>query len=438
MPVDPVEMAIVKRAYDTRVREIIARTGNADLFPDLDIPRGTRATWVRRGPRDIVGLDEELDAQATLLDRFAKFEHRVRVLTALLRLVLIMLRLSGFRVHMPRIPEGKDKQALLFAVAKARAVLPLAAVLKVLHVSASRYHAWVRSESECELDDRSSCPQTMPQRLTGTEVLSIKALVLSVAHRHMSIRALALHAQRVGDVLAHPVTWYKLVREHGWTRPRTREYPRKPKVGIRAVVPNEAWHVDTTIIKLLDGTKAYLHAVIDNYSRKILAWTVSDTMSPTSTYRVLVDAAKQLPGVTTNVIMDSGSENLNSTVDTLFDGEKLKRILALVDVSYSNSMIEAWWRSLRHQWLYLHHLDTIATVRRLTAFYVHEHNTVMPHSAFEGQTPDEMYFGRGAGVPEELALRRFEARRRRLEENKRRQCTACPRARMDGKGEVAA
>jgi transposase InsO family protein len=431
-------MAIVKRAYDTRVREIIARTGNANLFPELDISRGTRATWVRRGPRDIVGLDEELDEQATLLDRLAKLERGVRVLTALLRLVITMLRLSGFRVHMPRIPEGRDKQALLFAVARARAVLPLASVLKVLHLSPSRYHAWLRAEQECELDDRSSCPQAMPQRLTGGEVLSIKSLVLSTAHRHMSIRALALHAQRVGDVLAHPVTWYKLIRERGWIRPRTREYPQKPKIGVRTVWPNEAWHVDTTIIKLLDGTKAYLHAVIDNYSRKILAWTVSDTMNPSSTYRVLVDAAKQLPSVTTNVIMDSGSENLNRIVDPLFDGEKMRRILALVDVSYSNSMIAVWWRSLRHQWLYLHHLDALATVRRPTAFYVQEHNTVMPHSAFEGQTPDEMYFGRGARVPEELALRRLDARRRRLEENKRRQCAACPRAGLDDKGEIAA
>jgi len=153
---------------------------------------------------------------------------------------------------------------------------------------------------------------------------------------------------------------------------------------------------------------------------------------------VLVEAAKQLPSVATSVIMDSVSENLNRIVDPLFDGEKMKRILALVDVSYSNSMIEAWWRSLRHQWLYLHHLDTIATVRRLTAFYVHEHNTVMPHSAFDGQTPDEMYFGRGEHLPDELALRRFEARRRRLEENKRRQCAACPRAGLDENGEVAA
>jgi len=162
-------MAIVKRAYDTRVREIIARTGNANLFPELDIPRGTRATWVRRGPREIVGLDEELDSQATLLDRLAKLEHRVRVLTALLRLVLTMLRLSEFRVHMPRIPEGKNKQALLFAVAKARAVLPLAAVLKVLHVSASRYHAWVRSESECELMAAGWRRFTQPHTVSSTK-----------------------------------------------------------------------------------------------------------------------------------------------------------------------------------------------------------------------------------------------------------------------------
>ena len=183
----------------------------------------------------------------------------------------------------------------------------------------------------------------------------MKDMVLSPSYRHMSIRALALHAQRVGEVLAHPVTWYKVIRERGWKQSRTREYPACPTVGIRAAEPNEAWHVDTTIIKLLDGSKAYLHAVIDNYSRRILSWTVAATMTPTSTYAVLVDAAKQLQTAATTVIMDSGTENVNRTVDALFDGEKMKRILALVDVTYSNSMIEAWWRSLRHQWLYLHH-----------------------------------------------------------------------------------
>ena len=56
-----------------------------------------------------------------------------------------------------------------------------------------------------------------------------------------------------------------------------------------------------------------------------------------------------------------------------------------------------------HQWLFLHPLDRVATICRLVAFYVHEHNHVLPDSAFRGQTPNERYFGtggRGAGGPD--------------------------------------
>jgi len=104
------------------------------------------------------------------------------------------------------------------------------------------------------------------------------------------------------------------------------------------------------------------------------------------------------------------------------------RVRALVDVTFSNSKIEAWWRSLKHQWLYLNQLYTLADVRRLTEFYVHQHNSVMPHAAFEGQTPDEMYYGTGAHVVDELKARREEARRQRLDENRRAVCSVCPRA----------
>jgi hypothetical protein len=83
-------------------------------------------------------------------------------------------------------------------------------------------------------------------------------------HRHMSLRALALHAQRIGKVLASPSTWYRMVRKVGWRRPRNRVYPPKSKIGIRAKAPGELLHLDVTIIRLLDGTRAYLHAVIDN------------------------------------------------------------------------------------------------------------------------------------------------------------------------------
>jgi hypothetical protein len=68
----------------------------------------------------------------------------------------------------------------------------------------------------------------------------------------------------------------------------------------------------------------------------------------------------------------------------------LARVGAQVEVTFSNSMIEAFWRSLKHSWLFLHALDNFAALARLVEFYVTAHNQVMPHSAFEGQTPDEM------------------------------------------------
>jgi hypothetical protein len=102
----------------------------------------------------------------------------------------------------------------------------------------------------------------------------IQDLVTSDEYRHVPTGTLARLAQRLGKVFASASTWYRLVRDHKWRRPRQRIHPAKPKIGIRASRPNEIWHIDTTLIRLLDGSRAYLHAVIDNFSRRILASVV--------------------------------------------------------------------------------------------------------------------------------------------------------------------
>jgi len=56
---------------------------------------------------------------------------------------------------------------------------------------------------------------------------------------------------------------------------------------------------------------------------------------------------------------------------------------------------------------------------------VTQHNEELPHSAFRGQTPDEMYFDKGKDVSDQLETRRAEARSRRLAENRRRSCGVC-------------
>ena len=132
------------------------------------------------------------------------------------------------------------------------------------------------------------------------------------------------------------------------------------------------------------------------------------------------------------MLADAGVENVNAQIDALLATGVLRRLLAMTELKFSNSMIEAWWRSLKHHWLFLHALDSVATVRRLVAFYVDEHNRVLPHSAFRGQTPDEMYFGTGDAIPAELASRADAARRARLQANRSVTCETCPALIGDG------
>ena len=70
-------------------------------------------------------------------------------------------------------------------------------------------------------------------------------------------------------------------------------------------------------------------------------------------------------------------------------------------------------------------LESYASVKRLVAFYVQAHNTQIPHSAFKGQTPEEMYAGRGADIPQRLDVSKAQARAARLQANRAVACSQC-------------
>jgi hypothetical protein len=358
-------------AYDHRIREQVVRSGTRCLPKHIRIPRSTVSTWRRRGSRPVVTIEPPDQDRQQLLDAITRLERQKRVLAAVVRILMALLRAFGISLAGERLPECAAKTGILRAIASAKAFLPLAVILRIVHLEPGRYHAWNRRAAgpACGLVDRSSCPRTSPSQLTPTEMANIKDMVLAPENRHMALGTLALHAQRIGKVFASASTWAKLVRERGWLRPRLRIHPAKPTVGVRTAAPNEIWHVDVSVLKLLNGTKAYVHAVIDNYSRKILAWMVAPRLEPTGTCQLLFAASKHIVCAGQPLVyVDSGIENVNSTVDAALFTACLNRVLAQVDVGYSNSMIEAFWRSLKYQWLFLNSLDSIERLRVLIQF----------------------------------------------------------------------
>ena len=310
-----IQATLPRRTYDHGIREGICETRDPDtrrlrlLLPELQIPESTIRCWLHRGAVDVETVDVLEDDRLKLLTENRELQRRVAFLGAMVGVLVASIRVSKSRLDFERTLDPNSKQIVMRAIERSKKAMPLTAALRVAGISASRYHSWRRAEKGCGLEDQPSCPRTMPSRLTSDEVAGIEAMVVSRDHRFMSVRVLALHAQRIGKVFASPTAWYRLIRQRGWRRPRTRVHPPKPKIGVRATAPGELLHLDVTIIKLLDGTRTFPHAVIDNYSRRILSWTLETRLGSGATCRVLGESAMEIAGKVEGALLvsDAGS-----------------------------------------------------------------------------------------------------------------------------------
>jgi putative transposase len=233
-----------QRKYDHRLRELVRATGNIEVALKRGVPPSTARGWVKATQAEVVTIDVADMNILQLQQEVLALRKRIRRLLALLRLVMVLLKIAGFSLANARIPDQQEKHKLLRAIERSRSVLPLRIVLGVLRLSHSRYHSWKREE-ECGLEDMPSCPRVSPHQLTTAEIATIKEMVISEEYRHVPTGTLALLAQRLGKVFASPSTWYRLVRLYHWRRPRKRVHPSKPKAGIRASRPNKPSHQST-------------------------------------------------------------------------------------------------------------------------------------------------------------------------------------------------
>ena len=278
-----------KRIYDHRLRDCVRETGNVGIAKKLGVPRTTISSWLDTPRQDVISHEVfDLD-DLQVRRRILKLERRLRKVTAIALLLLSLIRIFNIRLDHERLPEGKRKIKLLRVVDRAQKVLPLRLALRILQLSAARYHEWLRAEKNgCRLDDASSCPKVHSTQLTPEELSVMHEMSTSPEYRHVSTGRLAALAERMGKVFASASTWHRYIRLLDWRRPRKRIHPAKPTVGLRCISPDATWHIDTTVIRLLDGTKAYLQAIIDNFSRRILAWQLGPKLEPAATATLLV------------------------------------------------------------------------------------------------------------------------------------------------------
>ena len=154
--------------------------------------------------------------------------------------------------------------------------------------------------------------------------------------------------------------------------------------------PNQVWAMDITYIPMARGF-VYLCAVVDWFSRRVLAWRLSITLEVEFCLEAVEEALVR-HGKPEIFNTDQGSQFTSAD----FTGLLLKHAIAIsMDGKGSwrdNVFVERLWRSIKYEEVYLRAYDSVAEARASIGRYLDFYNRKRPHSSLSARTPDLAYF----------------------------------------------
>jgi len=162
--------------------------------------------------------------------------------------------------------------------------------------------------------------------------------------------------------------------------------------------PNQVWAIDITYVPMARGF-VYLAAVVDWFSRKVLAWRLSITM----------DAAFCIEAVEEALAKYGKPEIFNSDQGSQFTSVAFTDLLKKHEIAISmdgkgawrdNVFVERLWRTIKYEEVYLRAYANVPEARASLGRYIDGfYNTRRPHSSLARQTPDEAYFNALSSIP---------------------------------------
>jgi putative transposase len=161
--------------------------------------------------------------------------------------------------------------------------------------------------------------------------------------------------------------------------------------GLTVERANQVWAMDITYIPMARGF-VYLAAVVDWFSRRVLAWRVSITLEVDFCLEVVEEALAR-HGKPKIFNTDQGSQFTSTDFTGLLRENKIAISMDGRGAWRDNVFVERLWRSVKYEEVYLRAYGTVAEARRLIGQYLDFFNHKRPHSSLGARTPDHVYFG---------------------------------------------
>jgi len=162
--------------------------------------------------------------------------------------------------------------------------------------------------------------------------------------------------------------------------------------GVTVDRPNQAWCADITYIPLAKGF-LYLVAIMDWWSRKVLAWRLSNTMDVQFCVDAL-DEALDRYGPPEIFNTDQGSQFTSWAWTGRLSDAGVRISMDGRGRFLDNIFIERLWRSLKYECIYLHAFSGGREARRGIGDWIDFYNNRRPHAAHGGAVPARVYWDR--------------------------------------------
>lgn len=384
--------------YDTTLIYLFIQNKEHLLAQELvnRIPASTKATWRNYSCSDFFGNEQVaiLNEGIRYVELYQKYKRIKMVLKAVQAIYISIAGLiAPFKKAFYTINDNRLK--VLDLIHEYKSVIDLKCLLNVFQISRSTYnHFLLKEKIKCFSSFMGLCSRRYGSQLTRLQVLKIKSALLDPVFSHWPICSIAYHFQRVNSLHVSVQSWYKYARRLGIKRLRYKKVKRK---NLPCHKPDQYWHLDLTYFITKDNTRHFIYFLVDNFSRKILAHQLAFDVNWIHVKTCIERASAQVVNLNTketiSLITDGGPENTSNRLGEFFkeNASSLKHLIALKDITFSNSMVEANHRTFKYYYAVPAETENTKQLMEKLDFYVRDFNTIRPHAALKGFTPDEVY-----------------------------------------------
>jgi len=283
--------------------------------------------------------------------------------------------------------------------------VPVTEALAKLSISPSTYYRWgrrFRTGGRGSLHDRKPHRERNWNQLLPGE--RAKVLTVALLYPEWSSREVSCHiADACGFTVAES-TVYRLLKEGGWIKPKDmRRFPASPEYRVKTKRPNQMWQTAATYLLVKNWGWYSLISVLDDYSRKILAWKLQNALDADAFSEVVELACEatemnQVPVEDrTKLLSDNGAALIWKPFGEYLGAKGIGHIFASPFHPQTNGKIERYHRSCKEQ-VNLFTWETPDQLNGEIDRFITYYNERRYHEALGNVTPDDVYYERREAI----------------------------------------